>query len=68
MRFCQYSDFACDKAIGVPKEYAKETISVSFGVENIEKGAEAIADSLIDILNMNTIIHLSLFVFPYIIK
>lgn len=53
MRFCQYSDFACDKAIGV---------------ENIEKGAEAIADSLIDILNMNTIIHLSLFVFPYIIK
>lgn len=38
------------KAIGVPKEYAKGTIRVSFGAENTESDADAIANSLIDIL------------------
>lgn len=40
------------KAIGVPEEYAKGTIRVSFGAENTEKDADAIANSLIDILKL----------------
>ena len=40
------------KAIGVPEEYAKGTIRVSFGAENTEKDADSIANSLIDILKL----------------
>lgn len=40
------------KAIRVPEEYAKGTIRVSFGTENTEKDADAIANSLIDILKL----------------
>lgn len=40
------------KAIGVPEEYAKGTIRVSFGAENTEKDADAIANSLINVLQL----------------
>lgn len=40
------------KAIHVPDEYAKGTIRISFGTENTEDDAEAIARELIGILKM----------------
>ena len=38
------------RAIGIPAEYAKGTIRVSFGRENTEDDATAIAEALIQIL------------------
>ncbi len=38
------------EAIHVPDEYAKGTIRISFGADNVEEDAEAIAKSLIEII------------------
>ena len=41
------------KAIGVPKEYEKGTIRISFGVHNNQNDASAVALAITDILNRN---------------